>query len=192
MTGKVILTGGNKCPLCGKVFTAIPPLRPNIEDRSFYGGRVKFFKEVECDCLAKYDLCIERKYNHLTCEEELNVINMIVLKEGKSKEEAEREKEEARILEAEQKTTEALAQAIEEKGGLPTLKQRKEIKTQTVLATIVDADTKLETLCVYTHKEIETMLKRRKIKFNKRDNKRHLAEILLVNDPSVVVASPSD
>lgn len=192
MIGKVILTGGNKCPLCGKVFTAEPPLKPNIEDRSFYGGRVKYFKEVECDCTAIYNLCIERKFNHINSEEELNVINMIVIKEGKSLEEAKKEKEEAIQKEAEAKAMEAVAQAIEEKGDLPTLKQRNEIKTQTILATIVDAETKLNTLCVYTTKELQTMLKHRKIKFNKRDNKRHLAEILLAKDPSVVVASPND
>lgn len=79
MIGKVKLVGGNKCPTCGKEFLPTPPLRPNIEDREFYGGRIKFFKKVVCDCTAEYDLCIEKKYNSQKCEEEFNVINMILI-----------------------------------------------------------------------------------------------------------------
>ena len=77
MIGKVTLVGSNKCPICGKEFFPTPPLRPNVQDREFYGGRVNFFKEVECDCTGKYDLCIEKKY--VRGEDRLEVINMIVL-----------------------------------------------------------------------------------------------------------------
>lgn len=186
MIGKVILTGGNKCPICGKEFTATAPLRPNVKDREFYGGRIKFFKEVECDCKAKYDLCIEERYS--LGENKLNVINMIVLKEGVPLQELRRQEMEKAQAEAEAKAIEAVHQAVEEKGDVPTLKQRQEIKRQTILATIIDKDEKIATLKTFTTKELRTMCKRRKLKFNVTESKEKLAERLLEYDPSLVVA----
>ena len=192
MIGKVSLTGGNKCPVCGKELKPEPPLIPNTEDREFYCGRVKFFKEVDCDCMAKYKLCIEKKFNSVTVEDELKVIDMIVLKQGVSVAEA-RKQEEARIAaEAEQKAIEAVHQAIEEQGNVPTLKQREEIKKQTVLATIINPEEKINTLMQMTVKELQIMCKRRKLRYYKKDNKRTLAETLLAYDPSLVVANPED
>ena len=65
-----------------------------------------------------------------------------------------------------------------------------EIKKQTILATIVDRDEKIKTLTAFTTKELQTMCKRRKLKFAKKDNKTQLAETLLAYDPSMVVANP--
>lgn len=180
------LVGSNKCPICGKEFYATPPLRPNVKDREFYGGRVKFFKEVECDCTAKYDLCIEKRVGR--DGEKTEVIDLIVLKEGVPLAQLKREQEAKVAAEAEQKAIEAVHQAIEEQGNVPTLKQREEIKKQTVLATIIDKDEKIKTLTTFTTKELRTMCKRRKLKFNATDSKVALAEKLLYYDPSMVVA----
>lgn len=192
MIGKVSLTGGNKCPICGTTFEATPPLKPNVEDREFYGGRVKFFKDVDCKCQAKYRLCIEKKYNSEKCEEELKVINMIVEKVGTTVKEQTR-KEFAEIKEeAVAKAVEAIEEAVASGDKIPTLGERREIKKQTVLATIVDKDEKVKTLTAFTTKELQTMCKRRRLKFNKKDNKTKLAETLLAYDPSVVISNPED
>lgn len=184
MKGRVILTGGNKCPTCGKTFEAEAPLTPNSENREFYGGRVKFFKDVECDCGAKYKLCIERKFNSLKAEDELTVINMIIEQEGTPiMKQVEKTVDE--------KVSELVKQATEEHGSLPTLKARQEIKTQTILASIVDVETKINTLTLHTIKELRIMCRQRKLKFSVTENKRALAEKLLAKDPSLVVANPN-
>ena len=190
MIGKVALAGGPKCPICGKEFKPEPPLIPNTEDREFYGGRVKFFKEVTCDCTARYKLCIEKRFNSINTEDELKVINMIVLKPGTSVEDAKRQEEERLAQEAEQKTLEAVHKAFEEKGAIPTLKERDEIKKQVVLATIADPEEKINTLMQMTTHELQVMCKRRKLKYRVRDSKREIAELLLAYDPSLVVANP--
>ena len=190
MIGKVVLAGGPKCPICGKEFEPTPPLRPNIEDREFYGGRVKFFKEVDCDCEAKYDLCIEKLFTGE--EEKLRVINMIILKEGRPLQEIEKEKHRALEEEANKRAVEAIEKAKEEGGKLPNLKERQEIRRETVLATIVDKEAKLDTLTHMTQKELRRMCKLRKIKYLATENKQVLAEKLLVYDPTVVVPNPKD
>lgn len=193
MIGKVILAGSNKCPTCGKEFDAKPPMKPNLEDKSFYGGRVGYFKDVECDCLAKYKLCIERRFNYKTSEEELKVINMIIEKEGKPLDEAaieklNRKREEERKV-AEEKAAEVEALMAE---GNSTVKRRNEAKKQKILATIVDRDKKIATLMVHTQHELQVMCKRRKIKYAVKDSKLELAETLLAYDPNMVVANPED
>ena len=180
------LAGSGKCPTCGKEFLPTPPLRPNIKDREFYGGRIKFFKEVECDCTAKYDLCIEEKYNGE--ENKLKVIDLIILKDGVPLAQLKKEAEEKAAAEAEIKAVEAVHEAIEQGGSLPTLKQREEIKRQTVLATIIDSEEKLKTLTTFTTKELRTMCKRRKLKCYATESKQALAEKLLCYDPTMVVA----
>lgn len=55
------LTHGNKCPKCGKEFEAEGNLIPNTKDREFYGGRIKYFKRVVCDCDTRYILLIGKK-----------------------------------------------------------------------------------------------------------------------------------
>lgn len=182
--GKVMLTGGNKCPICGKVFEATPPLMPNVKDRDFYGGRVKFFKQVTCDCTGEYVLCVEKKL------ESAKVINMIVVKEGIPLAELKKIEGEKIKEEAEESAAQALSEIIEDTGEVPTLKQRTEIKNQHILATVIDKDAKIETLMHLTIRELQTMCKRRKLKFNKKDNKTKLAEKLLIYDPSVVIANP--
>lgn len=190
MIGKVVLAGGAKCPICGKEFKPEPPLRPNMEDREFYGGRVKFFKEVDCDCTAKYDLCIEKRFDSIKEDDTLSVINMIVLKEGVPLEELKRQEMERLSDEAEAKAMEAVHEAIEAKGDVPTLQQRQEIKRQTILATVIDKDQKVDTLMMYTQHELQIMCKRRKIKTKVREPKKSLVEKLLANDPTMVVAGP--
>lgn len=186
MTGKVVLVGSNKCPICGTEFLATPPLRPNVADREFYGGRVNFFKEVDCKCEAKYDLCIERKFTN--GEDRLNVINMVVLKEGRPLREIEEEKHRAFLERANQKAIEAIEEAKEKNEKLPTLKERQQIKRDMVLATIIDKDAKIDTLTHMTTDELRKMCKVRKIKYLTKDNKTTLAEKLLEKDPSLVVA----
>ena len=192
MIGKVTLVGGNKCPVCGKEFFATPPLRPNIEDREFYGGRVKFFKKVTCDCLGEYDLCVEKRFNPVKVEEEFNVINMVLLKEGTPLDELRRQQIEQDVKEATEKTREDVAKETEENGYLPQLAIRKQIQRENVLATILDLDTKVDTLCLHTKKELRQMCRKRKISSNVNETKKKLAEKLLAHDPSLVVANPED
>lgn len=187
---KVILIGKNICPICGKTFEATPPLEPNIVDREFYGGRIRFFKDVECDCSARYRLCIESKFNHKEVENELKVINMILLHEGKPLDELEKDRlEEKRLKDREESLAriEAAEKAREERD---TLKARNELKKQRILATIVGKDEKLATLMAHTQHELQVMCKRRKIKFALKDNKQQLAETLLCYDEGMVVANP--
>lgn len=192
MIGKVVLVGSNKCPICGKVFEAEPPLVPNVEDREFYGGRIKFFKEVECDCLAKYKLCIESKYNPLEVREELNVINMIVEKEGKNLDEAALEKITRKREEERQRDMEKIEELEAKQEVSPRLKNRIELKKQKILATIVDKDAKIATLMVHTTHELQMMCKKRKLKYTTKDSKLELAETLLAYDQNLVVANPED
>lgn len=184
MIGRVILVGSNKCPICGQEFMPTPPLRPNVKDKEFYGGRVAFFKEVECRCRAKYDLCIEKRFR--LGEDRLEVINMIVLEEGTPLEEIKKEEDAKLRLEADQAANEAVAKAIEEKGDLPTLQQREEIKRQVVLATIEGKEEKIQKLKVFTEKELKAKCKHRKLRVTNKDNKTTLAEKLLEYDPNII------
>lgn len=173
---------GNKdtCYICGKKFVAMPPLRPNIKDKEFYGGRVQFFKEVECDCKAKYDLCISKRIKG--SEAVYEVIDMIILQEGLTDKERMAQAKE----EAEKKAIETIREAVETGNRLPTVTQRQEIKRQAVLATVIDKDTKMATLTHMTVKELRNMLKKRKLKFSAIETKVQLAEKLLEYDPSIV------
>ena len=92
--------------------------------------------------------------------------------------------------EAEAEAIKAVHEAVETGGEVPTLKQRNEIKTQTILANIVDSDAKIETLTHLTTKELRVMCKRRKLRYNATESKKKLAEKLVAYDPSVVVAEP--
>lgn len=192
MIGKVILAGSNKCPICGKEFKPTPPLRPNTEDREFYGGRVKFFKQVQCNCEAEYDLCIEKRYDSLKEDETLSVINMIVLKEGTPLDELWKKREEEAKAAAEIKAMDIIHEAIQNNGKIPSVAEREEIKKQTVLATVLDKDEKMQTLMQLTTKELQTMCKRRKLHITKKYSKKQLAETLIAYDPTVVIANPED
>lgn len=192
MTEKMVLAGGNKCPICGKVFTAEAPLKPNVENREFYGGRVHFFKDVDCDCTAKYRLCIEKRFNPVKVAEEFNVINMIVLKAGDPAEEPKKKTfEKVKEEKTEQVVEETLEAALSGE-RFPSLAERKEERKQAILATIADKDEKIQTLMNFTTKELQTMCRRRRLKFNKKDNKSKLAETLLAYDEALVVANPED
>lgn len=175
MTGK-----GNKCPICGKEFEATPPLVPNTTDREFYGGRIKFFKEVDCDCTARYKLCIEQRYNRAETKEELNVIDMIVLKEGIPNE--ERYKNMAQKI---------IHERFEE-GKTPTKREREEIRKEVVLANILDLDTKVQTLCMHTLTELQLICRANKVKYTEKMNKTQIAKLLLAKNPNLVEANPQD
>ena len=180
----MILTGTkNVCPNCGKTFEPEPPLVPNTKEREFYGGRIKFFKDVDCDCTAKYRLCIESKFNSNEVRQELKVIDMIVLEPGKTVEELEQMKQQKIEDEANQKIHEQF-----ESGKIPTLAEREKIKKEVVLANIVDLDTKIETLCFHTTAELRLMCEINKVKYTNKDNKETLARKLLAKDPNLVSA----
>jgi len=190
MNGRVVLVGSNVCPTCGRTFRPTPPLEPNVEDREFYGGRISFFKNVVCDCQAEYRLCIEKKFNSKRMEDELTAINMIILKKGRPLEEIALEKLEQKRAEEAAQDQENIEKAIEAGGEKPILSQRKEIKKQQILATIIDKDEKLATLMLHTHNELRVMCKRRKLKCGVNNTKKELAETLLAYDPNMVVANP--
>lgn len=171
------LTHGNKCPVCGKEWTAEGNLVPNTKDREFYGGRVKYFKEVVCDCHTKYTLFIGKKdteegYAYPVIDMMLTEASEDVLK---SIEEAEAKK---------------IKYDITTKNGdiYASKAQKREVERATILATIIDKDTKLAKLEELTTKELREQLKARKIKFLATESKRILAEKLLAKDPNVVVA----
>lgn len=189
-SGEIKLVGSNKCPVCGKQFTAMPPLRPNVRDREFYGGRVKFFKEVDCDCTAKYELFVEKKFNPVKVEEEFHVINMAILKKGKPLSELELEKLAAKRAEEKANDEAKLQEAQAKNDERSTVNRRIELKKQKILATIVDKDTKIATLMAHTTHELQAMCKKRKLKYSTKDSKFDLAETLLAFDPNVVVANP--
>lgn len=184
------LTGTkNKCPVCGKEFTVEPPLTPNTTDKEFYGGRVKFFKDVSCRCTAQYRLCIESKFNHQKVEQELKIIDMIELKKGVPlnlllKREGEEFKEAP-----EQEAKEMIHNEVLLTGNLPPLSVRKNLKQQTVLATIPNLEDKLDVLKELSQKELQTMCFKRNLQFNKHMNKDRLARILLAHDPFLVTSN---
>lgn len=188
----VNLVGSSCCPVCGLAFKATPPLRPiKQKDReAFYGGRVSFFKEVECRCHAKYDLCIEKKFDGVREEDVYRVIDMIILEPGTPLEELKKQEQEKLNEQAEIAAIEAVHEAVENNDRFVHLAERQEIKKQTILANVLDKDEKIKTLSQFTVKELQTMCKRRKLKFSKKDNKTKLAETLLAYDPSMVVAGP--
>jgi len=178
---------GDTCPVCGKKHLPTPPLKPNL-DKEFFGGRVSFLKDVTCDCTAEYELCIERRFYY--GEDRLDVIGMQEKKKGIPMEEV-RKQEQARVTaEAEAKAIEAVRQASEENGEVPTLKQRQEIKRQVVLAAVPGLEEKIRTLTLMTQRELRIMCKRRKIKYAVTETKQKLAEKLLEYDPSLVVENP--
>ena len=185
------LTGkGNVCPYCGKEFCATQPLTPNVTDREFYGGRVKFFKDVVCDCTAEYRLCIEPKYDAKEAKNVLKVIDMIVLKEGLTKEEREK-KAEDEINKKIETETQAQIHSIFQNGKMLSLKERQNIKKEVVLANIVDLDTKIETLCMHTQAELLLMCRMNKVKCSDRMSKKEIAKALLVKNPNLVEANPN-
>lgn len=171
------LTHGNKCPVCGKEWEAEGNLVPNTKDREFYGGRIKFFKDVTCDCNTKYTLFIGKKdtnegYKYPVIDMMLRDVTDDVIK---SLEEAEEKKIKYDITTKDGNVYESKA-------------QKNEVERATILATIIDKDTKLAKLEELTLKELREQLKRRKIKFMVTESKRVLAEKLLAKDPNVVVA----
>lgn len=167
MNKDIKLVGSNKCPLCGKVFEPIPPLRPNVEDREFYGGRIKFFKEVECDCASDYDLCIEQRYNSQKEDMELRVVDMIVLNRGISPDEFKHIKNLTKDPEIEEIDT-----------------------SPNVLAAVLDEDTKKKAMELLTPNELRKMGKNIGIKFPVPCQKKDMIERLLKEDPTLVVADP--
>ena len=182
-----LTNNGNKCPVCGKEFQPTPPLIPNVKMKEFYGGRIKFFKEVRCDCTAEYRLCIEQRFDPKEAQNVLKVLDMIVLKPGLTEEELQEKKTEEINAQVEDK----IHQAFEE-GRFPSLKEREKMKKETVLANIVDLDTKIETLCYHTLLELQVMCKQEKVKFAKRDSKKDIARKLLAKNPNLVTAEKSE
>lgn len=167
------LTHGNVCPICGKEWKAEGDMVPNTKDREFYGGRVKFFKEVICDCKTKYTLCVGMK-DTKEGKREYPVIDMII------KASAEQMKS---ILEAQEKK---INYSIMQKNG-EVYKTETE-KREAVLATIVDSETKLAKLNELTTNELRAQCRKRNVNFKVRDTKEDLAKKLLAKDPNVVVA----
>lgn len=157
MIEAVRLAHGNKCTECGHEFQVEAPLRPiTTEDREFYGGRISFFKEAKCICGKRYDLCIERKYNHKEEREDLIVIDMIEL-------DGEDEK--------------VNGSAILDNAKLPTN-----------VMTLSTLEKKMETLDLYTMKELRQMCKDRGIPFKVTEGKLALQRKLVEKEPNLVVA----
>lgn len=168
------LTKGCICTACGKNFSEVKGNCEINRDKDFYGGRVAFFQTKQCDCGRKYKLCIAQTGDGL------KVIDMIILGTEeivmKSKPVVAEKKEEV-VIETNEEVGEPkrdynfqLNPVVEE--------------TPSIIAEMDSAKSKLLML---TKKELHTLLRRRKISFNKNlATKEELVNKLLLRNPTGV------
>ena len=160
------LTKGSICPECGKNFSKIEGDCEVNRDKSFYGGRVSFFQIQKCNCGRKYKLCIGQT------SEGLKVIDMIVLEDSKSIE------DDKHVAHKEEVDNTNVAD--------PIVKEEKEevtVKPQIV----AEIESVKKRLLMLTKKELQTLLRRRKISFDKHlTTKEQLVEKLLLRNPTGV------
>lgn len=162
------LTHGNRCPKCGKSWEVSGEMQPNTYDRDFYGGRVKFFQEVKCNCDTEYVLCIARVPDPRKGEKYV-VIDMVdISKENPFK-------------------------SLEKKIAKKKEEQKKESElNEHVLTTLVTKEMQIKRLEICTQNELQTLCKLHKVKMGRGDSKYKLIERLLEAVPNLVVANPND
>ena len=168
------LTRGSICPVCGKNHSEVKGDCEVNRDKDLYGGRVAFFQTKQCDCGRKYKLCIAQTGDGL------KVIDMIVLGTYEmvtNSEPVVEEKKEEVVVETNKEVREPkrdynyqLNPVVEE--------------TPSIIAEMDSAKSKLLML---TKKELHTLLRRRKISFNKNlATKEELVNKLLLRNPTGV------
>ena len=169
------LTKSSVCPACGHNFSKVEGNCEVNTDKEFYGGRVAFFQTKLCDCGAKYRLCIAHTGDGL------KVIDMIILGTYEMVTNNEPVVEEKKV--------EVVAEPVKEAEG----EQKRDYnfrlnpvveETPAIIAEMDSAKTKLLML---TKKELHTLLRRRKISFNKNlATKEELVDKLLLRNPTGV------
>ena len=171
------LTKSSVCPNCGHNFSKVEGNCEVNMDKEFYGGRVSFFQTKQCDCGAKYRLCIAHTGDGL------KVIDMIVLGAGEAVTKAEPVK-----VVAEEKKEEVVEEKKEE---VSEPKRDYNFQLNPVVeetpSIIAEMDSAKSKLMMLTKKELHTLLRRRKISFNKNlATKEELVNKLLLRNPTGV------
>lgn len=168
------LTKSSVCPACGHNFSKVEGNCEVNTDKEFYGGRVAFFQTKQCDCGARYRLCIAHTGDGL------KVIDMIVLEATEVV-----EKPVARPAEVKEVVAEPVKEAEDEQKRDYNFRLNPVVEeTPAIIAEMDSAKTKLLML---TKKELHTLLRRRKISFNKNlATKEELVDKLLLRNPTGV------
>ena len=168
------LTKSSVCPACGHNFSKVEGNCEVNTDKEFYGGRVAFFQTKQCDCGARYKLCIAHTGDGL------KVIDMIVLEATEVV-----EKPVARPVEVKEVVAEPVKEVEDEQKRDYNFRLNPVVEeTPAIIAEMDSAKTKLLML---TKKELHTLLRRRKISFNKNlATKEELVDKLLLRNPTGV------
>lgn len=171
------LTKSSVCPDCGYNFSKVEGNCEVNTDKEFYGGRVAFFQTRLCDCGAKYRLCIAHTGDGL------KVIDMIVL----GREELVTNYEPVKVV-AEEKKVEVVEETNKE---VEEPKRDYNFQLNPVVeetpSIIAEMDSAKSKLLMLTKKELHTLLRRRKISFNKNlATKEELVNKLLLRNPTGV------
>ena len=171
------LTRGSICPVCGKNHSEVKGNCEVNKDRTFYGGRVGFFQNKKCDCGSEYRLCIGQTASGL------KVIDMIVLEKTEKVQETKPVVKSDAILEEPVKE-ESVEEKEEQKRDYHYQLDPAVEETPSIIA---EMDSAKQKLLMLTKKELHTLLRRRKISFNKQlDTKEKLADKLLLRNPTGV------
>lgn len=175
------LTRGSICPVCGKNHSEVKGNCEVNKDRTFYGGRVGFFQDKKCDCGSEYRLCIGQTASGL------KVIDMIIL------EEAEKVVNDTNVARTDAILDEPVEVDDTNVADIEVEKPKREYHYQLdpiiepKPQIIAEMDSAKKKLLMLTKKELHTMLRRRKIRFNKQlDTKEELADKLLLRNPTGV------
>lgn len=169
------LTRGSICPVCGKNHSEVKGDCEVNRDKGFYGGRVAFFQTKQCDCGRKYKLCIAQTGDGL------KVIDMIKLDDNET---ISTEKVIVRPDEKKEVVVEANKEVGKPKRNYNFQLNPVVEETPSIIAEMDSAKSKLLML---TKKELHTLLRRRKISFNKNlATKEELVNKLLLRNPTGV------
>lgn len=172
------LTKGCICTACGKNFSEVKGNCEINRDKDFYGGRVAFFQTKQCDCGRKYKLCIAQT------GEGLKVIDMIILDKTEKVQGTKPVVKPDAILEEPVKEEEIVEEKEEQKRDYNFQLNPVVEETPSIIAEMDSAKSKLLML---TKKELHTLLRRRKISFNKNlATKEELVNKLLLRNPTGV------
>lgn len=170
------LTRGSICPVCGKNHSEVKGDCEVNRDKDFYGGRISFFQTKQCDCGRKYKLCIAQTGDGL------KVIDMIILDNN------ETISTEKVIVRPDEKKEEVVVETNKE---VSEPKRNYNYQLNPVVeetpSIIAEMDSAKSKLLMLTKKELHTLLRRRKISFNKNlATKEELVNKLLLRNPTGV------
>ena len=168
------LTKSSVCPDCGYNFSKVEGNCEVNTDKEFYGGRVAFFQTKQCDCGARYKLCIAHTGDGL------KVIDMIILEATEVV-----EKPVARPVEVKEVVVEPVKETEDEQKRDYNFRLNPVVEETPAI--IAEMDSAKSKLLMLTKKELHTLLRRRKISFNKNlATKEELVNKLLLRNPTGV------